>query len=171
MIRAVVACTLAVLLVAAAWSPWLVSVDAVVGTGTGNSCTEAALDAALAAGGNITFNCGSSPVIITVTSQKTIAADTSIDGGGLIVLNASGIPGVFSVNSGTTLALANLTYSGGGGSAILNYGTITVTDSTFVSNSALDDAGGAIANFQGTVNVTRSTFIGWHVSVIELPHR
>jgi hypothetical protein len=57
-IRAVVACTLAVLLVAAAWSPRPVRVDAVVGTGTASSCTEAALDVALAGGGTVTFNCG-----------------------------------------------------------------------------------------------------------------
>ena len=52
MIRAVVTRTLAVLLVAAAWSPQPVRADAVVGTGTASSCTEAALDAALADGGN-----------------------------------------------------------------------------------------------------------------------
>jgi hypothetical protein len=38
-LRAVVARTLAVLLVAAAWSPRPVRADAVVGTGTASSCT------------------------------------------------------------------------------------------------------------------------------------
>jgi hypothetical protein len=88
-IRAVVARTLAVLLVAAAWSPRPVRADAVVGTGTANSCTEAALDAGLAAGGNITFKCGSSPVTITVTYAETISVNTSIDGGGLITFHQS----------------------------------------------------------------------------------
>jgi hypothetical protein len=103
-LRAVVARTLAVLLVAAAWSPRPVRADAVVGTCTAGSCTEAALDAALgcgapsgsppasncAGGGTVTFNCGASPITITVTSQETIAADTSIDGGGLITLSGGG---------------------------------------------------------------------------------
>ena len=56
-IRAVVARTLAVLLVAAAWSPRPVRADAVGGTGTADSCTEAALSAALAGGANVTLNC------------------------------------------------------------------------------------------------------------------
>src|SRR5215213_8951865 len=38
-----------------------------VGTGSPASCTEAALDTALAGGGLVTFNCGSSPVQITLT--------------------------------------------------------------------------------------------------------
>jgi hypothetical protein len=72
-IRAVVARALAVLLVAATWSPRPARADAVVGTGTADSCTEAALDAALATGGNITFNCGGAATI-TVTSTETISA-------------------------------------------------------------------------------------------------
>lgn len=53
----------------------------VVGTGSAVSCTEAALDAALAGGGSVTFNCGPDPATITVTSTKTIYVDTAIDGG------------------------------------------------------------------------------------------
>ena len=93
MIRAVVARTLAVLLVALAWSPRPVRADAVVGTGAPGSCTEAALDAALGCGapsgsppvsnctggGTVTFNCGGAATI-TVTSTKTINADTTIGG-------------------------------------------------------------------------------------------
>ena len=40
----------------------------VVGTGTSGSCTEAAFDTALAAGGTVTFNCGG-PKIISATLQ------------------------------------------------------------------------------------------------------
>src|SRR5881392_2615346 len=39
----------------------------VVGTGTAASCTFAALDAAITAGGVITFDCGPDPVTIAVT--------------------------------------------------------------------------------------------------------
>jgi hypothetical protein len=121
-IRAVVARTLAMLLVAAAWSPRPVRADAVVGTGTASSCTEAALDAALGCepsgncfgGGNVTFNCGTSPVTITVSSLKTFAVDTSIDGGGLITISGGGVTQLFLVNSGATLTLANLTIGDGG---------------------------------------------------------
>jgi hypothetical protein len=100
----VVACTLAVLLLAVTLSPRPVRADAVVGTGTASSCTETALNAALAAGGSVTFDCGASPVTITVTSQKTIAADTTIDGGSLITLSGGGATRLFVVGSNTSLA-------------------------------------------------------------------
>ncbi len=67
-----------------------------VGTGTPASCTEAALDAALAGGGLVTFDCGPDPVTITVTSEKATTADTSIDGGGRITLSGRGAVRVFS---------------------------------------------------------------------------
>jgi hypothetical protein len=69
----------------------------VVGTGTAASCTFAALDAAVTKGGVITFDCGSDPVTISVTStlvpptsnayanQKPL--DIVIDGGGKITLD------------------------------------------------------------------------------------
>ena len=56
----------------------------VVGTGTADSCTDAALDTALSGGGLVTFNCGGPATIdiSTGTGTKTIDADTAIDGGG-----------------------------------------------------------------------------------------
>jgi len=63
----------------------------VVGSGTGASCTEAALNACLPGGGSfngtVTFNCGGAATV-TVTSTKTISADTAIDGGSLITISA-----------------------------------------------------------------------------------
>src|SRR5258707_14486538 len=58
----------------------------VVGTGLG-TCTEAALDTALAGGGLITFNCGGVPAVIVVNSQKDITQNTTLDGGNRINLN------------------------------------------------------------------------------------
>ena len=46
----------------------------VVGTGTADSCTFAAVDAAVTAGGVITFDCGPDPVTITVTPTRQMAA-------------------------------------------------------------------------------------------------
>src|SRR5437016_5149624 len=89
----------------AAASPRQALESAVVGTGSPASCTNAALTAALVTGGSVTFNCGPSPITITVASSGTIAANTSIDGGNLITLSGS----VLTVNAGVTLAVANLT--------------------------------------------------------------
>src|SRR5262245_43408941 len=71
----------------------------VVGDGTPTSCTERALDAALAGGGLVTFNCGAGPVTIAVTSQKTIGVDTTIEGGGLVVIAGSQATRVFAVGT------------------------------------------------------------------------
>src|SRR5689334_15531384 len=56
----------------------------VVGTGTAASCTFDALDAAVTAGGVITFDCGPDPVTIAVTRTLNLPLmkDTVIDGGG-----------------------------------------------------------------------------------------
>ena len=69
-----------------------------------------ALDAALAVGGAISFDCGPAAHTITVTSVKTITADTAIDGGGLISLSGGMHTGILRVESnGVTLELADLT--------------------------------------------------------------
>src|SRR5262245_4419216 len=68
-------------------APSTVRAAGVVGTGSAASCTEAALDAALAGGGLVTFNCGPVPVTITITISKTIASNTTIDGGSLITIS------------------------------------------------------------------------------------
>src|SRR5262245_17303481 len=81
----------------------------VVGTGSAASCTEAALDSALAGGGSVTFDCGPAPALLFVTSAKVITADTSIDGGGLIAIGKTeSAARMFTVGSGVNLALANI---------------------------------------------------------------
>jgi hypothetical protein len=64
----------------------------VVGTGTAASCTFAALQAAVAKAGVITFSCGSDPVTIAVTATLTVPSnkDTVIDGGNKVTLDGGG---------------------------------------------------------------------------------
>jgi len=76
-------------------SPKHARASGVVGTGTPDTCTEAALDTALAGGGNVTFKCGASPYTLTVATTKRIAANTKLDGGGLITLSGGGAVGIF----------------------------------------------------------------------------
>ena len=61
----------------------------VVGTGTADSCTFTALNAAVPKGGVITFSCGSAPVTIPVTATMNLPTnkDTVIDGGDLVTLD------------------------------------------------------------------------------------
>ncbi len=133
----------------------------VVGVGTPASCTEAALNAALAGGGAITFNCGPDLHTITLSSQKSITADTALDGGGKIALSAHGSRH-FLVNAGSTLALTSIVlrdgYANGDGGSIYNNGTVVISN-TLMTNNRTDDAhsGGAIVNY-GSLTIIQSTF-------------
>jgi len=135
----------------------------VVGDGTPGSCIEAALDAALAGGGSVTFNCGTDPVTIPVTGQKNINFDTNIDGGDLISLSGNHTTRIFFINS-TTLILTHITLTGGNaggeiGGAILNwFGTLNILYSTISGNNG--SSGGAICNAFGTLHILYSTISG-----------
>jgi hypothetical protein len=67
--------------------------DHVVGTGTPASCTGAAVVAAVAQGGIITFDCGPNPVTIPMTATAKVfndRPDVVLDGGGLVTLDGQG---------------------------------------------------------------------------------
>jgi len=138
-----------------------IELPCVVGSGTSDSCTEAALDACLPgrAGftGAVTFDCGASPATITITNTKTISADTTIDGGSVVTISGGNSVGVFAVNAGVYFTVQNLTIASGKGNsgAISNVGRLTVANSTFANNSG--DFGGAIYNGR-LLDVTNSTF-------------
>ncbi len=157
----------AALFVAAVSSPRAALAGGVVGTGSASSCTEAALDAALSAGGSVTFNCGGA-VTITLTATKIIAADTSIDGAGMVTLSGGATDAtpiclpcgrLLSLNPGVALTLENLKLANSGGGALFSGGgTLTITNSTFANNFTWTNLGGAIHITDGTAMITNSTF-------------
>jgi fibronectin type 3 domain-containing protein len=156
----------------------------VVGSGTPASCSESAFAAAVAAGGMVTFNCGSAPYRLVLTSSKSITQDTVIDGGNLVTLDGGGQVRQLVLNNGNfdsttpTLTLQNITFANGhgtdsagtgaptGGGAVYRYGgTLNVINSQFINNigpaSGQDSAGGAIYSVGvGTTTVVGSTFQG-----------
>ncbi|HSY22995.1 MAG TPA: hypothetical protein VK841_12805 [Polyangiaceae bacterium] len=73
----------------------------VIGKGTPASCTFSALNAAVAQGGAITFNCGCAPLTIAVTATMNlpIAKDTVIDGGNKITLDGGNAVQILNFNS------------------------------------------------------------------------
>jgi hypothetical protein len=73
----------------------------VVGTGSASTCTFDQLEAAVSGGGVITFDCGSSPVTIAVTSALSLPTnlDTVIDGGNRITLDGGHAVRILSFNS------------------------------------------------------------------------
>jgi len=159
----------------------------VVGTGTPDSCTEAAFDAAAGGGGLVTFNCGG-PATITFTSQKQVQnnSNITIDGGGVITISGGNSVNIAIVAGLATLTVQNLTvvdsndpyygafwnhtgtlnvinctFSGNHGAISTDANAVltTVTNSTFSGNSGNHD--GAIANDgSGPLTVTNSTFTG-----------
>ena len=95
----------------------------VVGSGPSVSCTEAALATAIAAGGNVTFNCGTANTTITISSEIEIRNNVSINGEGKITLQGSGGRIFFHRSYGTatsTLTLKNLTITGGRANGVDN---------------------------------------------------
>jgi len=144
----------------------------VVGNGTAASCTEAALNQALAGGGVVTFNCGASPVTIRV-AEKLISINTTLDGGGnLITLSGGGTNRVLrSEDNGIQLTLKNLTIADGfttdqGGGVFSGFrGVLTVEGCNFTNNVSTKggefDGGGAIfTKSESTVRVSTSRFSG-----------
>ena len=136
-------------------------------------CTEASFDAALAGGGGIMFDCGSTPFTLTLSSQKVIAADTSIDSLGPLVLSGNTYTRVFTIGAGVSLNLFDLTVANGSvtgqdGGGIYNNGALTLTNVTLSGNRAgytpvipsgtRGGNGGAVAN-NGTLAVMQSTFV------------
>lgn len=89
------------------------------------SCTEAAVRAALAAGGHITFDCGPNPVIIPITAPLVTSAtrDIVLDGKGLVTLDGGGASRIIekpftpgsdtNKTSGNDLVLQNIRLTGG----------------------------------------------------------
>ncbi len=77
--------------------------DRVIGDGTPESCTSAAVVAAVADGGVITFDCGPEPVTIVLEETLRIFNDAGpevvIDGGGLVTLSGSGARRILYMNT------------------------------------------------------------------------
>jgi len=81
-----------------------VAADAVVGTGTPASCTEATFNAALALvvndniGGTLTFNCRQEPDVILFSAPKNLINFVGIDGGGKMTLDGQNQTRLFNIN-------------------------------------------------------------------------
>ncbi len=138
--------------------------DRVVGTGTAASCTSAAVVAAVAAGGIVTFDCGAAPVTIRMAATAKVVnrnRRTVLDGGGRVTLSGGGQRRILYQNTcdaaqvHTTshcqdqdhpeLVLQNLTFAdgnstgdrtegGGGGAVFVRGGKLSVIGSRFTGN-------------------------------------
>ena len=132
-----------------------------VGTGSADSCTNAALDAALKGGGLVTFNCGG-PATIDITIDtadgERITADTIIDGGGVITISGGNVRRLFSVYD-ADVTLRNLTIANAPGAIRASNSSLTITNSTLTDN--VGGTFGAVIDLdRGSLTVANCTFSG-----------
>ncbi len=119
-----------------------------------------AITAANIAGGTNTITFSVSGTITLGSNLPQITKDLTITGPGASQLTINGHNHQpFNIHSGVTASLSGMTIENGratAGGAILNAGTLTVSDSTITSNTATLLGGGGIAN-TGSVTITDST--------------
>ena len=138
------------------------SPDHVVGTGTPASCTSAAVVAAVAAGGVITFNCGPDPVAIKMAATARVFnnhPDVVIDGGGLVTLDGQSARRILYMNTCDQSLVWTTDHCQDQANP-----TLTVQNITFVNGrstgSATMDGGGAIFVRGGRFRVVNAGFYG-----------
>ena len=140
--------------------------------GVVTNCTEAALRAAMAGGGTVTFACDGT---ITLTGTITNMLDTVLDAAGhQVTVSGGDSVRVFCVSTNMTFSLNHLTIAHGrstNGAGLLNAGgTVNATNTTFDGNEVLgvsslsspgatggSAVGGAVANY-GVMNLANCSF-------------
>ncbi|HXJ71497.1 MAG TPA: hypothetical protein VNM37_01545, partial [Candidatus Dormibacteraeota bacterium] len=145
------------------------------------NCTQEALQAAMQAGGKVTFTCDGT---IVLTNSITVAADVILDATGhQVTISGDNRVRLFNVSSGVSFALTKLTLANGkvvgalglrgewvfGGGIFNDHGSVSLTDCALTNhqavggqgNTGLDPSasggaafGGAICNWGGTLNLT-----------------
>ncbi len=143
--------------------------------GTVATCDEASLLAALSGGGTVIFTCDGT---ITLTNPIIIAANTTLDATGHnVTISGNNAVRIFYVNMGINFTINKLTLTqgkmvetpakafDGGGAIYNNKGTVTISNTNFVSNQVTNDntgnitaTGGAIYNYFGTITINDSNF-------------
>lgn len=137
-------------------------------------------------GGTVTFNCGAAPHTIPFTGYKQISTAVVIEGGNLVALNGQGTAAFFQVFFSANLTLRNIRLENGAfsashplenfgeltlegvtvadnstnGTALANYGDLTVGHSSFLGNenTAVNGDGGAVLCESGTAVISQSSF-------------
>lgn len=159
----------------------------IVGSGTPSSCNQAALQAQIAPGGTITFNCGAGPQTIAITGTLFFGSTdpkVTIDGNDAITLDGTGnTSGMISI-AGSSTALANATFKHitiangnittglNAGGAIQNFGNLTL-DTVTLKNSRADGSGAIFQEpctgcLTPSLTVTRCLFQGNSSSAISM---
>ena len=143
------------------------SPDHVIGTGTPASCTSAAVVAAVAQGGVITFDCGPDPVTIEMLETAKVVNNTGpeivIDGGGLVTLSGGGERRILYMNTCDPAQVWTTPHC-----QDQDHPRLTVQNLTFVDGNATGEGidllggGGAIWVRGGRFKIVNSRFFDNH---------
>ena len=143
------------------------SPDHVIGSGTPASCTSAAVVAAVAEGGVITFDCGPDPVTIEMFDTAKVVNNTGpeivIDGGGLVTLSGRGERRILYMNTCDPAQVWTTPHCQN-----QDHPRLTVQNLTFVDGNAtsegieLTGGGGAIWVRGGRFKIVNSRFFDNH---------
>jgi hypothetical protein len=142
--------------------------DHVIGDGTPAGCTSAAVVAAVAAGGIITFSCGPRPVTITMDATAKVrntSHEVVLDGGRMVTLSGGGVRQILYMDTcdaaqgGNTLDCFNQQWPR------LIVQNLTFKDGSSQVQQSKDadfggGGGGAIFDLGGQLKVVGSRFIG-----------
>lgn len=138
--------------------------DHVIGDGTPASCNSAAVVAAVAQGGKITFDCGPDPVVIKMEETAKIVNDTGpeivIDGGGKVVLSGDGKHRILYMNTCDQAQKWTTSQCNDQDHPRLSVQNITFSDGNAKGQLVEDEeeGGGAIFSRGGRLKIVNSRF-------------
>jgi hypothetical protein len=129
----------------------------VIGDGTAAGCTSAAVVAAVAAGGVITFNCGPDPVTITLAAtakvRNTSGPKVVLDGGGKVTLSGGGKRRILYLNTCDPAQGITTSHCQDQDAPRLTIQNLTLADGNSTGETA--DGGGGGAVFVRATGATR----------------
>jgi hypothetical protein len=133
-----------------------------VGTGTPASCTSAAVVAAVAAGGVITFSCGPDPVAITMSATAKVRNSSTrvvLDGGGKVTLSGAGQRRILYQDTCDQAQGWTTSHCQDQSTPQLTVQNLTFADGDSTGNTAEGGGGGAILDRGGRLKVVNSRFL------------
>ena len=135
-----------------------------IGDGTPASCTSAAVVAAVAAGGVITFDCGPAPVVITMQSTAKVVnahgPEVVLDGGGKVTLNGDDARRILYMNTCDPAQGWTSSHCQDQSTPELTVQNLTFEDGNSTGLTAYGGGGGAIFANGGRLKVVNSRFVG-----------
>ncbi|MEY9886570.1 hypothetical protein ABIA31_000196 [Catenulispora sp. MAP5-51] len=135
----------------------------VVGDGTAAGCTSAAVVAAVAKGGVITFSCGAAPVVITMAATAKVvntSARVVLDGGGRVTLSGGGTRRILYMNTCDKAQTWITSHCQNQSQPQLTLQNITFADGNSTGQQASGGGGGAVFASGGRLAIVNARFTG-----------